>query len=127
MTSLHIIIIIFIFQIKYPDNIQTTLLRNILNVTLYHYLYLLRTWIFLELNITQLCEQTRDPVMMRSMLELLLEGFIMLVVAISGVFLNISSVIYFAQLRQQRPFHRFVFPSFLPQFSWRVSTPSGFC
>ena len=34
----------------------------------------------------------------------------MLIVAICGVFLNISSVIYFAQLRQQRPFHRFVSP-----------------
>ena len=61
-----------------------------------------------ELNIIHLAEQT-DVEMLRSISEILLEGFIMLVVATCGVFLNISSVIYFAQLRKQRPFHRFVF------------------
>ena len=49
--------------------------------------------------------------MTRLMSEILVEGFCMLLVAICGVCLNISSVIYFAQLRQQRPFHRcFVVP-----------------
>ena len=79
-------------------------------------MYYFITWIskafsfIQELDRIHLSEESRDQAtMMRSISEILLEGFIMLVVAICGVFLNISSVIYFAQLRQQRPFHRFVF------------------
>jgi len=38
--------------------------------------------------------------------ELLVEGVLMFLVALIGVFLNISSVFYFSQLRHQRAFHR---------------------
>ena len=75
------------------------------------------------MNIIHPSEQRPETAMLRSISEILLEGFIMLVVAICGVFLNISSVVYFAQLRQQRPFHRF---ALLQQFSGLALTPSGF-
>ena len=41
--------------------------------------------------------------------ELIVSGLLMLVMAMFGVLLNISSVIYFAQLKHQSAFHRYSF------------------
>ena len=46
--------------------------------------------------------------MASSVSEFVFEGVIMFGVAVLGVLLNISSVVYFAQLRHQTAFHRSV-------------------
>ena len=44
--------------------------------------------------------------MASSVSEFVFEGVIMFGVAVLGVLLNVSSVVYFAQLRHQTAFHR---------------------
>ena len=46
--------------------------------------------------------------MASSVSEFVFEGVIMFGVAVLGVLLNVSSVVYFAQLRHQTAFHRSV-------------------
>ena len=43
---------------------------------------------------------------MSSLSEFVFEGVLMFLVALVGVCLNISSVVYFAQLKTQSAFHR---------------------
>ena len=53
------------------------------------------------------CQQQQGRAgMASSVSEFVFEGVIMFGVAVLGVLLNISSVVYFAQLRHQTAFHR---------------------
>ena len=56
------------------------------------------------------CQQQQQGLagMASSVSEFVFEGVIMFGVAVLGVLLNISSVVYFAQLRHQTAFHRSV-------------------
>ena len=55
------------------------------------------------------CQQQQGLAgMASSVSEFVFEGVIMFGVAVLGVLLNISSVVYFAQLRHQTAFHRSV-------------------
>ena len=59
---------------------------------------------------------------MSSLSEFVFEGVLMFLVALGGVCLNISSVVYFAQLKTQSAFHRCTvkFSSLSPQNSSNV-------